>query len=127
MLRRVALLRTKVSEELSASVIRVTRIGELGTTLAVTNKLVTASFVHSSSILVTLMNVALSPSETSVLTRVIRHNILEDDIHDKGMSRIPHFLHNQFIYGGLADSHKRWPRLCNWKDKVNFKKMQLPH
>jgi hypothetical protein len=31
MLRRVALVRTNVSKELSASVIRVTRIGELGT------------------------------------------------------------------------------------------------
>jgi hypothetical protein len=38
MLRRVALVRTDVSEELSASFIRVTRIGELGTTLAVTSK-----------------------------------------------------------------------------------------
>jgi hypothetical protein len=37
MLRRVALVRTDVSEELSASFIRVKRIGELGTTLAVTN------------------------------------------------------------------------------------------
>jgi hypothetical protein len=37
MLRRVALGRTDVSEELSASIIRVTRIGELGTTLAVTS------------------------------------------------------------------------------------------
>jgi hypothetical protein len=36
MLRRVALVRTDVSEELSAS-IRVTRNGELGTTLAVTS------------------------------------------------------------------------------------------
>jgi hypothetical protein len=36
MLRRVALVRTDVSEELSASIIRVTRIGELGT-LAVTS------------------------------------------------------------------------------------------
>jgi hypothetical protein len=36
MLRRVALVRTDVSEELSASFIRV-RIGELGTTLAVTS------------------------------------------------------------------------------------------
>jgi hypothetical protein len=34
---RVALLRTDVSEELSASFIRVTRIVELGTTLAVTS------------------------------------------------------------------------------------------
>jgi hypothetical protein len=37
MLRRVALVRTDVSEELSASIIRVTRIGELGTTIAVTS------------------------------------------------------------------------------------------
>jgi hypothetical protein len=37
MLRRVALLRTDISEELSASFIRVTRIGELGTTLALTS------------------------------------------------------------------------------------------
>jgi hypothetical protein len=37
MLRRVALVRTDVSEKLSASFIRVTRIGELGTTLAVTS------------------------------------------------------------------------------------------
>jgi demethoxyubiquinone hydroxylase (CLK1/Coq7/Cat5 family) len=36
MLHRVALVRTDVSEELSASVIRVTRIGELGT-LAITS------------------------------------------------------------------------------------------
>jgi hypothetical protein len=37
MLRRVALVRIDVLEELSASFIRVTRIGELGTTLAVTS------------------------------------------------------------------------------------------
>jgi hypothetical protein len=36
-LGRVALVRTDVSEELSATFIRVTRIGELGTTLAVTS------------------------------------------------------------------------------------------
>jgi hypothetical protein len=36
MLRRVALVRSDVSAELSASFIRVTRIGELGTRLAVT-------------------------------------------------------------------------------------------
>jgi hypothetical protein len=37
MLRLVALVRTDVSEELSASFIRATKIGELGTTLAVTS------------------------------------------------------------------------------------------
>jgi hypothetical protein len=37
MLRSMALVRTVVSEELSVSFIRLTRIGELGTTLAVTS------------------------------------------------------------------------------------------
>jgi hypothetical protein len=37
MLRRVALVRTDISEEPSASFIRVTIIGELGTTLAATS------------------------------------------------------------------------------------------
>jgi hypothetical protein len=37
MLHRVALVRTDVSEEPGASFIRVTKIGELGTTLAVTS------------------------------------------------------------------------------------------
>jgi hypothetical protein len=37
MLRRVALVKTNVSEEPSASFIKVTKIGELGTTLAATS------------------------------------------------------------------------------------------
>jgi hypothetical protein len=37
MLRRVALVRTEVKEELRGSFIRATRIGELGTTLAATS------------------------------------------------------------------------------------------
>jgi hypothetical protein len=37
MLRHVVFVRTDVSEELSASIIRVAKIGELGTTLAVTS------------------------------------------------------------------------------------------
>jgi hypothetical protein len=56
MLRRVALVSTDVSEELSASFIRVTRIGEFGTML------VTASVVPSSPILVTLMKEVLISS-----------------------------------------------------------------
>jgi hypothetical protein len=57
MLRHVALVRTDVLEKLSASFIKVTRIGELGTMLAVPVRqlLVTASVVPSSLILVTLM------------------------------------------------------------------------
>jgi hypothetical protein len=38
MLRRVALVRTDVSEQLSGTFIRVTRIGEVETTPAVTSK-----------------------------------------------------------------------------------------
>jgi hypothetical protein len=61
MLRRVDLVRTDVSEELRASFTRVTRFGELGTTLrSVRRLLVAASVVPSSPILVTLMKEALS-------------------------------------------------------------------
>jgi demethoxyubiquinone hydroxylase (CLK1/Coq7/Cat5 family) len=62
MSRHVALVRTDVSEELSASIIRVTRIGELGT-LAITSVcqlLVMANAVPTSRILVAMMMEALS-------------------------------------------------------------------
>jgi hypothetical protein len=78
MLCHVALVRTDVSEERSASIIRGTRIDKLGTTFLCSVRwlLVTADIVHSAPILVTLME-AICSSETSVLTRATRCNIPE--------------------------------------------------
>jgi hypothetical protein len=98
LLYRVALVRTDVSEEPGASFIRVTKIGELGTTQAATSYrrtlrrntkcnssqrtrlLVAACVVLSSPIFVTLMKEAPGSSETSILTRATRRNNPEDTI-----------------------------------------------
>jgi hypothetical protein len=69
----VSLVRTGVSEEFSAYIISVTRIGELRT-LAVTGNQRT---LRRNT---TLMMKALSSSETSIVTRLIQRNIPEDDI-----------------------------------------------
>jgi hypothetical protein len=67
LLRRVALVRTDVFEEPGASFIRVTKIGELGTTQAATSNRRTLRRNTNSS-------------ETSVLTRATRRNNPEDTI-----------------------------------------------
>jgi hypothetical protein len=105
MLRRVALVRTDLSEELSATIIIMTRIGELGTTLAIisnrrtiqTNKvlrLLVTTNVPSSLILVTLMMEVISSSETSVLTMATQRNILGDGILHSHRREKPQVLHN---------------------------------
>jgi hypothetical protein len=77
MLRRVALVRTDVSEEFSASFIRVTRIGELGTTLAVTSNRRTLRRYDGGATFF----------RKAVLTRATRRNISEDCILDSSASR----------------------------------------
>jgi hypothetical protein len=83
MLRRAPLVELTFREEHRASIIRVTRIGELGTTLAVTSNRRT---LQSSAIFVTLIMEAVGSSETSVLTRGTRRNIQEDGILHKILS-----------------------------------------
>jgi hypothetical protein len=75
MLRRVILVRADVSEEFGASINRVERIGELGTTLTVARNRSTLR-----TFLVTLMMEALRSSDTSVLSRATRRNVPEDGI-----------------------------------------------
>jgi hypothetical protein len=68
MLHDVAVIRADVSEDRIASIIRVTRIGELGT-LAVTSNGSTLRKME-----------AIRSSETSALIRAIRRNIPKDGI-----------------------------------------------
>jgi hypothetical protein len=96
MLCRVAHVRTDISEERSACIIKVTRIGEIGRTLSVTSsvhRLLVANVVPSSPFLVTLVMEAIRSTDTSVLTRATRRNILEGILqnhrHENLKSYIP--------------------------------------
>jgi hypothetical protein len=71
MLSRVALVRTDVLEELSASFIRVTRLGELGTTLAVTS---------NRSVRRLLVTASVVPSSPTKHIQTVEINILQDQV-----------------------------------------------
>jgi hypothetical protein len=78
-LRRPALVRIDVSEEGIASIIRVAKVGEVGTTLPIISncvlRLLHTAKALSSSILVTLMMKAVRYYETSIITKATRRNI----------------------------------------------------
>jgi hypothetical protein len=88
MLRRVALVRTDVSEELFR-----------------------ASVVPNSPILVTLMKEKLSSSETSVLTRATQPNIPEDtSLHIQGRENLKFYIVGSLV---LENQHMFYFRNCH--------------
>jgi hypothetical protein len=80
MLRRGALVRTDVSEELSPHHQGEKNRENLNNVSGVFRMLVTGNVVPSTPILVTLMMEALRSSGTSVLTRATRRNFPEGDM-----------------------------------------------
>jgi hypothetical protein len=81
MLRRVALVGTDLTLQYTASIIGVTRIGELVISAVTSNRsTITANVVPNSPIVVTLMMVPVFSSEKSVSARATRPYIPEDDI-----------------------------------------------
>jgi hypothetical protein len=78
---RVALVRTDVSEERAASIIRVERSSEPGTTLALTcsvlQSLDSDDVIASSLVIFALMMEAIHFSETSILTRTTQCHVQE--------------------------------------------------
>jgi hypothetical protein len=104
MLRHVALVRTVVSEEPSASIIRVTTIGKLGATLAV---------IKNRSKL-RIMEKLLS-YETSVPTRATRSNIPEDGIlHSHHRENLKSYKTDFVTYHLMKEYGVTESRLCQF-------------
>jgi hypothetical protein len=156
MLRCVDVVRTDVSEDLSASFIRVTRIGELRTTLAVPSNrrtlrrntkypllflrsvrrlLVRASVVPSSPILVTLTKEGLRSSVTSVLTKATRRNIPGDTIlHRHRRKSLKSYVQDTIgQLGHLPLQSPKFGQSCSFPTEVwifltaDYPKLPLPY
>jgi hypothetical protein len=91
MLRRVAVLGTDISEEISSSFIRVTKIGELGSTLAVTSCLENVS--------------SLTFHNPIGLHDVLRDNFPCLCVADVGSSQETHPWASTAYYGDSFTSH----------------------
>jgi hypothetical protein len=118
LLRRVALVRIDVSEEPGASVIRVTKIGALGTTQAATSNRRTLRR-NTAPIFVTLMKEAPGSSETSVRTRATRRNNPEDTIlqwkmWSSGIWRLVGILRIYVSEGHIASSFRMTDSESPW-------------
>jgi hypothetical protein len=87
MLRPVALVRTDVTEECNVTIMKVTRVGVLGTMLAVTSN-----------------RRKLRRNTTSVLAKNTRRNIPVNGILHSYRREIPQILHNINRLGPVAET-----------------------
>jgi hypothetical protein len=92
MLRRVTLVRTDVSEELSASFIGVTRISELGTTLAVTSNRRTLRRNTSNFTRKYLCHDSIQKE-----TELFKHNCLNEDENWPSVVEYKYTVHNNTL------------------------------